>query len=72
MTTLGNEEATIIVGQNVHFRTGSFATDGNTVQPFTTIERRDVGITMNVLPRITAGGVVQLVIEQEISSPCEW
>ena len=68
VTTLDNEPATIVVGQNVPFRTGSFATDGNTLQPFTTIERRDVGITMNVLPRITAGGVVQLVIEQEISN----
>ena len=68
VTTLDNEAATIVVGQNVPFRTGSFATDGNTLVPFTTIERRDVGITMNVLPRITAGGVVQLQIEQEISN----
>lgn len=68
VTTLDNEPATIVVGQNVPFRTGSFATDGNTATPFTTIERRDVGITMNVVPRITSGGVVQLVIEQEISS----
>ncbi len=68
VTTLDNEPATIVVGQNVPFRTGSFATDGNTLTPFTTIERQDVGITMNVVPRITAGGVVQLVIEQEISS----
>ncbi len=68
VTTLDNEPATIVVGQNVPFRTGSFATDGNTVTPFTTIERKDVGITMNVVPRITAGGVVQLTIEQEISS----
>ncbi|MBP1806176.1 type II secretion system secretin GspD [Rubellimicrobium aerolatum] len=68
VTTLDNEPATIVVGQNVPFRTGSFATDGNTVTPFTTIERRDVGITMNVVPRITAGGVVQLEIEQEVSS----
>ena len=68
VTTLDNEAATIVVGQNVPFRPGGYATDGNTAQPFTTIERRDVGITMNVLPRITAGGVVQLVIEQEISS----
>ena len=68
VTTLDNEPATIVVGQNVPFRTGSFATDGNTATPFTTIERRDVGITMNVVPRITAGGVVQLVIEQEISN----
>ena len=68
VTTLDNEPATIVVGQNVPFRTGSFATDGNTATPFTTIERRDVGITMNVVPRITAGGVVQLQIEQEVSS----
>lgn len=68
VTTLDNEPATIVVGQNVPFRTGSFATDGNTATPFTTIERRDVGITMNVVPRITAGGVVQLAIEQEVSS----
>jgi general secretion pathway protein D len=68
VTTLDNEPATIVVGQNVPFRTGSFATDGNTATPFTTIERRDVGITMNVVPRITEGGVVQLSIEQEISS----
>ncbi|KAF0675841.1 type II secretion system secretin GspD [Profundibacterium mesophilum] len=68
ITTMDNQPATIVVGQNVPFRTGSFATDGNTVAPFTTIERRDVGITMNVLPRVTAGGVVRLEIEQEISS----
>ncbi len=68
VTTLDNEPATIVVGQNVPFRTGSFATDGNTATPFTTIERRDVGITMNVVPRITAGNVVQLMIEQEVSS----
>lgn len=68
ITTLDNEPATIVVGQNVPFRTGSFATNGNTVTPFTTIERKDVGITMNVQPRITGGNVVQLTIEQEISS----
>ena len=68
VTTLDNETATIVVGQNVPFRTGSFATDGNTLTPFTTIERKDVGITMKVLPRITAGGIVQLVIEQEVSN----
>lgn len=68
ITTMDNQSATIVVGQNVPFRTGSFATDGNTVEPFTTIERRDVGITLKVLPRVTAGGVVRLDIEQEISS----
>ena len=68
MTTLDNEPATIVVGQNVPFRTGGYATDGNTATPFITIDRRDVGINMKVVPRITAGGVVQLGIEQEISS----
>jgi general secretion pathway protein D len=56
------------VGQNVPFRTGSFATDGNTATPFTTIERRDVGITMQVLPRVTSNGIVRLDIAQEVSS----
>lgn len=68
ITTTDNKQATIVVGQNVPFRTGSFATDGNTVAPFTTIERRDVGITMQVLPRVTSNGVVRLEITQEVSS----
>ena len=68
VTTLDNRPATIVVAQNVPFRTGSFATDGNTLTPFTTIEREDVGITMQVLPRVTAGGIVRLEISQEVSS----
>jgi len=68
ITTLDNEPAEIIVGQNVPFRTGSFATDGNTTTPFTTIERKDVGITMRVVPRVTQGDVVQLEVSQEVSS----
>jgi len=68
ITTTDNKPATIVVGQNVPFRTGSFATDGNTATPFTTIERRDVGITMRVLPRVTSNGVVRLDIAQEVSS----
>lgn len=68
LTTLDNEEAEIVVGQNVPFRTGSFATDGNTLSPFTTIERQDVGITLRVLPRIHDGDVVQLDVAQEVSS----
>ncbi len=68
ITTLDNEAAEIIVGQNVPFRTGSFSTDGNSQNPFTTIERRDVGITMNVVPRVNVGDVVQLDISQEVSS----
>lgn len=68
ITTTDNKPATIVVGQNVPFRTGSFATDGNTATPFTTIERRDVGITMQVLPRVTSNGIVRLDISQEVSS----
>ena len=68
ITTLDNQPAEIIVGQNVPFRTGSFATDGNTTTPFTTIERKDVGITMRVVPRVNQGDVVQLEISQEVSS----
>jgi general secretion pathway protein D len=68
ITTMDNEAATIVVGQNVPFRTGSFATDGNTATPFTTIERRDVGIRMDVLPRVTSGDVVRLDISQEVSA----
>ena len=68
ITTMDNKAAMIVVGQNVPFRTGSFATDGNTVAPFTTIERRDVGITMEVLPRVTSNGIVRLDISQEVSS----
>lgn len=68
ITTLDNQPAEIVVGQNVPFRTGSFATEGNSASPFTTIERRDVGITMNVVPRVNVGDVVQLDISQEVSS----
>ncbi|TYB83786.1 type II secretion system protein GspD [Oceaniovalibus sp. ACAM 378] len=66
VTTMDNQAATIVVGQNVPFRTGRLTTDGGNVAEV--IERQDVGITMNVKPRITAGGVVELEIEQEVSS----
>lgn len=68
LTTLDNEPAEIVVGQNVPFRTGSFATDGNSVNPFTTIERQDVGLTLRVVPRIHQGNVVRLEVAQEVSS----
>ena len=68
ITTLDNEEAQIVVGQNVPFRTGSFATTGNTITPFTTIERQDVGITLRVLPRIHEGDSIRLEVAQEVSS----
>jgi len=69
LLTLDNEEARIIVGQNVPFITGQYATTGTTatVQPFQTIERRDVGLVLRVRPQITEGGTVRLGIYQEVS-----
>jgi len=66
---LDNEEAKIVVGQNVPFITGQYTTAAAnpTVSPFQTIERKDVGITLRVRPQITEGGSVRLVVYQEVS-----
>ena len=68
--TLDNTEATIVVGQNVPFRTGSYVNtgSGSSVNPFQTISREDVGITLTVKPSINEGDSVLLEIKQEISS----
>jgi general secretion pathway protein D len=69
--TLDNEEAKIIIGQNVPFVTGSYTntgTAGGAVNPFQTYERKDVGLTLKVKPQITEGGVVRVQIYQEASS----
>jgi len=70
--TLDNQEAQIVVAQNVPFVTGSFATvgDGAAVpdQPFQTIERQDVGLTLKVKPQITEDGNVRMAITQEVSN----
>jgi len=69
LLTLDNEEARIIVGQNVPFITGQFQTASSaTVNPFQTIERRDVGLTLRVRPQISEGGAIKMVIYQEVSS----
>lgn len=68
VTTLDNEPAEIVVGQNVPFRTGSFESGGTTLTPFTTIERQDVGITLRVVPRIHEGDSIRLEVSQEVSS----
>lgn len=70
LLTMDNEEAKIVVGQNVPFLTGSYAQPGTdpTVNPFQTIERRDVGLTLKVRPQVSEGGSVKLQIYQEISS----
>jgi general secretion pathway protein D len=69
LLTLDNEEARIIVGQNIQIATGSYATTGNTttVTPFQTFERKDVGIVLRVKPQITEGGTIRLVLYQEVS-----
>ncbi len=69
LLTLDNEEAKIVVGQNVPFITGQYAQTGtsSSVTPFQTIERRDVGLTLRVRPQITEGGSVRLVLYQEVS-----
>jgi general secretion pathway protein D len=68
--TLDNEEARIVVGQNVPFITGQYAQTGSstTATPFQTIERRDVGLSLRVKPQISEGGTVRLQIFQEVSS----
>ena len=69
LVTLDNEEAKIVVAQNVPFITGQYAQTGSstTVTPFQTIERRDVGLILRVKPQITEGGSVRMVIYEEVS-----
>lgn len=67
--TLDNEKASILVGQNVPFVTGSFTTSGNdSNNPFQTIDRQDIGINLNVIPHIGDNGTVRLEVSQEVSS----
>ena len=67
--TLDNEKASILVGQNVPFVTGSYTTSGNSsTNPFQTIDRQDIGINLNVIPHIGDNGTVRLEVSQEVSS----
>ena len=69
LVTLDNEEAEIIVGENVPFITGQFTNNTTTPDnPFQTIERHDVGIVLKVKPQINEGDAVKLDITQEVSS----
>ena len=67
LTTLDNEEAFFIVGQEVPIITGS-TTGASNANPFTSVERQEVGIKLKVTPQINEGSAVQLMIEQEVSS----
>ena len=67
--TVDNEEAKIVVGQNVPFITGTqTATTGGLANPFQTIERKDVGLQLKVKPTVSEGGTVKLTLSQEVSS----
>lgn len=69
--TLNNQEAEIVVAQNVPFVTGRYSTVGGSAvpeQPFQTIERQDVGLTLTVRPQITDDGTVRMTIAQEVSN----
>ncbi len=71
LITLDNEEAKIVVGENVPFITGQFTntgTAGAAVNPFQTIERKDVGVTLRIRPQIGEGGAVRMTVFQEQSS----
>jgi len=71
LLTLDNEEAKIVIGQNVPFPTGQYAsTNGNTstINPFTTVERKDVGLTLRVKPQINENGTIKMQLFQEISN----
>jgi general secretion pathway protein D len=74
LLTLDNYQAKIVVGQNVPFITGSFTTTATVaspaagaVNPFQTIERKDVGLTLRIKPQISEGSTVRLEIYQEVS-----
>lgn len=67
LTTMDNEEAFFIVGQEVPIITGT-TTGSNNSNPFQTVDRQEVGIKLKVTPQINEGDAVQLLIEQEVSS----
>jgi len=67
LMTLDNEEATILVGQEVPITTGEALLDGNS-NPFRTTQRQDIGVKLVVRPQINAGGSITLHLRQEVSS----
>jgi general secretion pathway protein D len=72
MIALDNEEAKIVVGQNVPFVTGQYtngsSSSSGSVNPFTTVERKDVGLTLRVRPQVGEGNTVRMTVFQEKSS----
>ena len=69
VVTLDNEEARIVVGQNVPYVTGSYTTaSSSTTNPFQTVERMDVGVTLHIRPQIGPRGEIRMTVMQESSS----
>ncbi|MHA6720817.1 type II secretion system secretin GspD [Sphingomonas sp. RS6] len=68
ITVLDNVPGEFVAGQNVPFVTGSVLTNSSSTTPYQTIERKDVGITLRVLPRVNAGDTIRLQVNQEASS----
>ncbi|MGC3519942.1 type II secretion system protein GspD, partial [Pseudomonas aeruginosa] len=69
LLTLDNQKAEILVGQNVPFQTGSYTTNSEgSSNPFTTVERKDIGVSLKVTPHINDGAALRLEFEQEISA----
>ncbi|MFD1786587.1 type II secretion system secretin GspD [Sphingomonas floccifaciens] len=68
LTTLDNKMGEFVAAQNVPFVTGSILTGNGTANPYQTVERKDVGLTLRVLPRINAGDTIRLEIAGEASS----
>ena len=69
LVTLDNQEAEILVGQNVPFQTGSYTTSASGASnPFTTVQRQDVGLSLKIKPQINEGDAIKLDVTQEVSS----
>ena len=68
LVTMNNEEAEIVIGQNVPFLTGRKETDSGSDNPFQSIQRQDVGLTLKVTPQVNLDKTILLKIDQEVSS----
>jgi general secretion pathway protein D len=71
LLTLDNQEAEIVVGQNVPFVTGSYSGTGGgstPTNPFQTVQRQDVGLSLKITPQINEGNAIKLKVEQEVST----
>ncbi|GGP24910.1 type II secretion system secretin GspD [Silvimonas amylolytica] len=68
LVTLDNEEAKIMVGQNIPILTGQTASTGSNTNPFNTYTRQDIGITLAVRPQVSEGGTITMQVYQEVSS----